>query len=85
MGVANPDWNLSGASLAALQYAEWLTINDGRADNFVDEYQTDAERAWAAADARGWVETVQPNLDRPRRLSERFPQPTPKLTGEGHL
>lgn len=40
MQVANPDWNLSGASLAALQYAEWLTINDGRADNFIDEYQT---------------------------------------------
>lgn len=85
MGVANPDWNLSGASLAALKYAEWLTINDGSAENFVDEYQTDADRAWAAADARGWVETVQANLDRPRRASERLPQPTPKLTGEGHL
>lgn len=83
--MADPDWNLSGASLAALQYAEWLAINDGRADNFVDEYQTDAERAWAAAEARGWVKTVKPNLDRPRRLGEHFPQPTPKLTGEGHL
>jgi hypothetical protein len=83
--VANPDWNLSGASLAALQYAEWLTINDGRADNFVDQYQTDAERAWAAAEARGWVETVQPKLDQPRRLGERLAQPTPKLTGEGLL
>jgi len=79
------DWDLRGARLAGLQFAEWLVINGGRADNFVDEYQVDADRAWAAAEAYGWVETVQPTNGSPRRLAQRMAQPRPRLTGAGHL
>lgn len=68
-----------------LQFAEWLVINDGRPDNFLDEYETDPERAWAAAEARGWVETVEPNREAPRRLGDKMPRPMPRVTGEGHL
>lgn len=82
--MPKPDWNLNGASLAALQFAEWLDIN-GSADNFADQYETDLDRAWAAAEARSWVETIQPNRDAPRRLGDRLKQPWAKLTGEGHL
>jgi len=83
--VSELDWNLNTASLAALQFVEWLIINDGRSDNFTDEYQTDQDRAWAAAEARCWVETVTPNRGAPRRLADKMPQPTPNLTGEGYL
>ena len=78
------DWDLRGARLAGFQFAEWLLIN-GRPENFVDEYQTDPERAWAAAQANGWVETVRPTRNDACRPGYRGPNPWPRLTREGHL
>ncbi len=78
------EWDLRGARLAGFQYAEWLVINGGREMNFVDEYETDPDRAWAAAEGHGWVCTV-----RPRSVDACNPpyrsKPYPKLTGKGHL
>lgn len=79
------DWDLRGARLAGFQFAEWLVIN-GRPENFGDEYQTDSVRAWAAAEANGWVETVRPPVpDGGWRSAHRPPEPWPRLTGEGDL
>jgi len=77
------EWDLRGARLAGFQFAEWLVLNGGP-QNFVDEHQTDPERAWAAAEANGWVETVRPNK-RDSCNPGYKPYPWPRLTGEGHL
>jgi len=78
------DWDLRDARLAAFQFAEWLTINDGRARNFVDEYGVDAEHACQAATAYGWVETVVPTKAAACRPGY-VPWPYPRLTGDGRL
>lgn len=77
------DWDLRGARLAGFQFAEWLVLN-GRPDNFADEYEADAERAWAAAEAHGWVETVHPRKSDACRPGYK-PWDWPRLTGDGHL
>lgn len=79
------DWDLRGARLAGFQFAEWLVINNGRDDNFVDQYEKNAEQAWAAAQANRWVETVRPTKNDGCRPGFRGRDPWPRLTGEGHL
>jgi hypothetical protein len=79
------DWDLRGARLAGFQFAEWLVINHGRDDNFVDQYEKNAKHAWEAAQANGWVETVQPRPNDGCRPGYRGRDPWPKLTEEGHL
>jgi hypothetical protein len=81
------DWDLRGAHLAGFQFAEWLVINDGRDENFVDHYGKDPRQAWAAAQANGWVETVQPRAADGCRpgFRARMREPWPRLTGKGHL
>lgn len=79
------EWDMSGARLAAFQFAEWMVINDGSDRNFMDEYQKDPEQAWAAAEAHGWVETIPPNSTARRRLGEAPREPRPRLTGTGRL
>jgi hypothetical protein len=78
------DWDLQGTRLAAFQFAEWLTINDGRARNFIEEYGADAKRAWEVAKAHGWVETVVPTKNASCRPGY-VPWPYPRLTGAGEL
>src|SRR5664279_5106673 len=79
------DWDLRGARLAGFQFAEWLVIKHGRDDNFVDQYEKNAEQAWAAAQANGWVETIQPKSNDGCRPGYRGRDPWPKLTEEGYL
>lgn len=82
--VKGREWDMTGARLSGFQLAEWLVVNDGRARNFVDEYGKDAEHAWAAAEAHGWVETVNPTRNAGCRPGS-VPWPYPRLTGEGRL
>lgn len=82
--MTEPDWDLRGARLAAFQFAEWLTIYDGGARNFVDKYGVDALQAWEAAKAYGWVETVVPTKDAACRPGY-VPWPYPRLTADGRL
>ncbi|MFT4083112.1 MAG: hypothetical protein QM638_11050 [Nocardioides sp.] len=81
------DWDLRGARLAGFQFTEWLVINDGRDENFVDQYEKDPAQAWAAAQANGWVETVQPRATDGCRpgFRARMREPWPRVTGKGHL
>ena len=79
------DWDLRGARLAGFQFAEWLAINDGRASNFVNQYRKNAEQAWSAAEANGWLEAVRPTSADACRPGYRGGDPWPRLTRKGHL
>lgn len=83
--MAGPEWNLSDASLVALQYAEWLVVtNDAQARSVADECPDDLDQAWRSAEARDWVETIRPNR-RNACNAGYTPWPRPKLTREGRL
>ncbi len=83
--MTDHDWIMRGARLAGFQFAEWLVINSGRDDNFVDQYEKDADHAWAVAEANGFVETVRPHRNDGCRPGYRGLDPWPRLTGAGHL
>lgn len=75
-------WSLTSSRLAAVTFVEWLEVNDGRPDNFIDQYGLDPDRAWRTAEDAGWVETIE----RPahtRRVGERRTS-FPRVTGAGH-
>lgn len=82
--VTNPEWCLTGSALTALQFAEWLSLEGVRYQNFVDKYQANLETAWAVAEEQRWVQSVQPE-PRPRKLGESRREPTPQLTAAGRL
>lgn len=84
MSMSGPDWHLTDSTIAALHFVEWLIINDGSTNNFVDVHETDMEKAWASAEDHGWVETVYPDRRRPRRLGDDVPEPRARITGAGH-
>lgn len=83
--MTDRDWNMRGARLAGFQFAEWLVLNSGRDDNFVDEYDKNANQARAVAQASGFVETVRPHRNDGCRPGYRGQDAWPRLTGAGHL
>lgn len=78
------DWDLQGARLAGLRFAEWLLADD-RTGRFVNGFEPDGAGAWAAAQAHGWVETVRPKSGDGCRPGFRGLDPWPRLTTEGRL
>lgn len=80
--MTEPDWVLTPSTRAGLQFAEWLVINNGSHLNFTDQYGTDTDTAWAAAEHRGWIRTEHPDPRAPRRLGDTR-EARPVLTGAG--
>lgn len=78
------DWDLRGSRLHGFQFAEWLLDDDGPGI-FRNRFQPEGDAAWAAAQARGWIETVRPTSNDGCRPGFRGLDPWPKLTDAGRL